>query len=106
MTRRLLTGLRRRWSRNDLMTTAVKATFAAVCAWIIARYGIGHPDPYFAPISALVSVQATVVRSLREGARFGVCFALGVIVALASARLLGPGLLSLAITRTGPCATP
>lgn len=80
------------------MTTAVKATFAAVCAWLIARYAVGHSDPYFAPISALVSVQATVVRSLREGVRFGVCFALGVIVALASARFLGPGLVSLAIT--------
>lgn len=96
--RRWAAGLRRRWSRNDRVTTAVKATIAAVSAWIIARYAVGHPDPYFAPISALVSVQATVVRSLSEGARFGVCFALGVVVALVSARFLGPGLLSLAIT--------
>lgn len=93
-----MTDLRRRWSRNDQVTTAVKATIAAVCAWLVARYLIGHHDPYFAPISALVSVQATVVRSLREGIRFAVCFALGVVVAVVSAEFLGPGLFSLVIT--------
>ncbi|MFB9831095.1 FUSC family protein [Actinoallomurus acaciae] len=96
--RRWAIGLRRRWSRNDQVTTAVKATIAAVCAWIVARYLAGHRDPYFAPISALVSVQATVVRSVREGVSFAVCFALGVVVAVASAEFLGPGLLSLTIT--------
>lgn len=95
---RWVSGLRRRSSEGDRVTTAVKATIAAVGAWLIARYLVGHPDPYFAPISALVSVQATVVRSLREGASFAACFALGVLVALASAELLGPGLFSLAIT--------
>jgi uncharacterized membrane protein YccC len=98
MKRRWTTGLRSRWSRNDQLTTAVKATSAAVCAWLVARYLIGHADPYFAPISALVSVQATVVRSLREGARFAVCFALGVVVAVASVKFLGSGLFSLVIT--------
>jgi uncharacterized membrane protein YgaE (UPF0421/DUF939 family) len=93
-----MTDLRRRWSRNDRVTTAVKATIAAMGAWLIARYLLGHQDPYFAPISALVSVQATVVRSLREGFRFAVCFSLGVVVAVVCAEFLGPGLFSLIIT--------
>lgn len=32
MTRRLLTGLRRRWSRNDLVTTAVNAVCGTIDA--------------------------------------------------------------------------
>src|SRR5262245_4959038 len=98
MRRAWTVGLWRRWSRNDQLTTAVKATVAALCAWLIARYLIGHADPYFAPISALVSVQATVVRSLREGLRFAICFALGVAVAVACVESIGSGLLPLAIT--------
>jgi uncharacterized membrane protein YccC len=93
-----LVRVRSRWSGNGPMTTAFKASLAAVCAWLTARYLLGHGNPYFAPISALVSVQATVVRSVREGVRYVACFALGVLVALASAELLGQGLLSLVVT--------
>jgi hypothetical protein len=76
----------------------LKAGFAAVCAWLVARHVLGHDNPYLAPIAALVSVHATVMQSLREGVRYATCFALGVLVAVTGAELLGPSLISLAIT--------
>jgi hypothetical protein len=85
-------------SANGRVTTALKAGFAAVCAWLVGRYVVGHGNPYFAPIAALVSVHATVVQSLREGVRYVTCFGLGVLVAAASAEILGLGPVSLAIT--------
>jgi hypothetical protein len=96
--RTVLTEARRRWSSNDRLTTSLKASFAAMCAWLVARYLLGHQSPYFAPVAALVSVRATVVQSFRDGVRYAAGFVLGVIVAVTSVELLGPNLLSLGIT--------
>jgi hypothetical protein len=69
-----------------------------MCAWLVARYLLGHDSPYFAPVAALVSVRATVVQSFRDGVRYAAGFVLGVIVAVTSVELLGPNMLSLGIT--------
>src|SRR5580692_9343998 len=52
---------------QDQVRLAVKAAIAAVGAWALARYAVGPPDPYFAPLAALLGVYPTVARSLREG---------------------------------------
>ena len=44
-------GPLRHW--QDQVRLAVKGAIAAVGAWALARYVIGQPDPYFAPLAAL-----------------------------------------------------
>src|SRR5207302_772639 len=51
---------------QDQVRLAVKAAIAAVGAWALARYAVGQPDPYFAPLAAFLGVYPTVARSLRK----------------------------------------
>lgn len=38
----------------------LQGTAAATTAWVIARYGFGWPEPFFAPIAALVALNTSV----------------------------------------------
>lgn len=38
---------------QEQVRLAVKGAIAAVGAWALARYAVGQPDPYFAPLAAL-----------------------------------------------------
>ena len=51
---------------QDQVRLAVKAAIAAVGEWALARYAVGQPDPYFAPLAAFLGVYPTVARSLRK----------------------------------------
>jgi len=47
---------------QDLRSAALpiaQATLAAGAAWLVARHVLGHPQPYFAPIAAVISVGAS-----------------------------------------------
>lgn len=76
---------------------AVKGAVAAMAAWALARYAIGQPNPYFAPLAALLGVYPTVARSLREGARYVTGFLLGAALAIPVGMLLGPGIAGIAV---------
>jgi uncharacterized membrane protein YccC len=82
---------------QDQVRLAVKAAIAAVGAWALARYAVGQPDPYFAPLAALLGVYPTVARSLREGVRYVAGFLLGAALAIPVGMLLGPGLAAIAV---------
>ena len=82
---------------QDQVRLAVKAAIAAVAAWALARYAVGQPDPYFAPLAALLGVYPTVARSLREGIRYVAGFLLGAALAIPVGMLLGPGLAAIAV---------
>ena len=81
---------------QDQVRLAVKGAIAAVGAWALARYAVGQPDPYFAPLAALLGVYPTVARSLREGVRYVAGFLLGAALAIPVGMLLGPGIAGIA----------
>jgi uncharacterized membrane protein YgaE (UPF0421/DUF939 family) len=68
----------------------VEATVAATVAWLIATKLVGHPQPFFAPASALIVLsQARGQRRLRA-VEVVVGVAIGVLVADVVVRALGP----------------
>ena len=66
-------------------------------AWVLAKYAIGQPDPYFAPLAALLGVYPTVARSLRESIQYVAGFVLGAALAVPVGLLLGPGTAGIAL---------
>jgi len=82
---------------QDRSRRAVKAAIAAVAAWGLAKYAAGQPDPYFAPLAALLGVYPTVARSLREGFQYVGGFLLGAALAVPAGILLGPGVAGIAV---------
>jgi uncharacterized membrane protein YccC len=86
---------------QDQARLAVKAAIAAVGAWALARYAVGQPGPYFAPLAALLGVYPTVARSLHQGIRYVAGFLLGAALAIPAGLLLGPGMAAIAIVVIG-----
>jgi uncharacterized membrane protein YccC len=82
---------------QDRSRLAVKAALAAAAAWALARYAAGQPDPYFAPLGALLGVYPTVDRSFREALAYVSGFLLGAAVAIPVAAGLGPSIAGIAI---------
>jgi uncharacterized membrane protein YccC len=82
---------------QDRTRLAVKGAFAAAAAWALAKYAAGQPDPYFAPLAALLGVYSTVARSLRESVQYVAGFVLGAALAIAVGLLLGPGTAGIAV---------
>lgn len=66
-------------------------------AWVLAKYAAGQPDPYFAPLAALLGVYPTVARSLRESIQYIAGFVLGAALAVPVGVLLGPGTAGIAV---------
>lgn len=104
----------------------VQATAAATVAWLIARLVVHHHEPFFAPISALVSLNTSLgergLNALRllQGVVLGVAvgeltlltfgegfgsLALGTFVALVLARALGGARIALAQAAVGAILT-
>ncbi|MEU5994728.1 aromatic acid exporter family protein [Spirillospora sp. NPDC047418] len=86
---------RRYWEERARLT--LKAVVAAVIAWLIAKYPVGHPQPYFAPLAALLGVYPTVVRSVRESVAYGAGFVIGAGIAIPIGLVVGPTALGIAI---------
>jgi uncharacterized membrane protein YccC len=82
---------------QDRSRLAAKGALAAAAAWVLARYAAGQPDPYFAPIAALLGVYPTVARSLREVAAYVAGFVLGAALAVPVAVGLGPSIAGIAV---------
>jgi uncharacterized membrane protein YccC len=82
---------------QDRTRLAVKGAIAAVVAWALAKYAAGQPDPYFAPLAALLGVYPTVARSLRESIQYIAGFLLGAALAVPVGMLLGPGTAGIAV---------
>ena len=82
---------------QDRGRLATKCALAAVAAWVLARYAAGQHDPYFAPLAALAGVSSTVARSLREGMQYVAGFALGAVLAIPVAVVLGPSIAGIVV---------
>jgi uncharacterized membrane protein YgaE (UPF0421/DUF939 family) len=50
-------GAMRRWAL--VAWPLLQGTAAATLAWIIARYGLDHPRPFFAPVAAVIGLNAS-----------------------------------------------
>jgi uncharacterized membrane protein YgaE (UPF0421/DUF939 family) len=82
-------GLRTR--RERIIMTArpiLQTSVAASCAWLVATELVGHPQPFFAPISAVITLGLTVGQRRRRAVEL----AIGVSVGIAIADLLVVGI--------------
>ncbi|XRQ04231.1 FUSC family protein [Actinomadura welshii] len=86
---------RRYWTERLKLT--LKAVVAAAVAWLIAKYLVGHPQPYFAPLAALLGVYPTVARSVQESVQYGAGFAIGAAIAVPVGLLLGSTTLGIVV---------
>lgn len=68
-----------------------QCAIAAGVAWWLAQRLLGHPEPYFAPVVALVSLGTTYGQRLRRVAEMTVGVALGVFLGDVYTHFLGRG---------------
>jgi len=69
----------------------VQSALAAALAWFVATRLIGHPQPFFAPIAAVLSLGVSLGQRLRRSVELVVGVALGVLVAELLIGLIGRG---------------
>lgn len=90
----------RRASRRvaDAAWPLVQGTAAAVIAWSIARYALDHEEPFFAPVAAVIALNATVGERGLNAVRLMQGVVVGIIVGELTLAALGgePGSLALA----------
>lgn len=87
---RLVASLHEPSTQTDLLQMA-KAVVAAVAAWLIASRVLDLAQPFLAPWMALVTVHATVYRSLSSGVQTVIASVAGILVAVLAAHVLGAG---------------
>ena len=93
-------SLRQRLRDPILWTNAlqiVKTVVAAVIAWVLAVYVFEIPQAFLAPWAALLTVHATVFRTLKRGVQQVGASVLGVLLAFAAGSALGLNALSLGL---------
>ncbi|MFD9420952.1 aromatic acid exporter family protein [Streptomyces goshikiensis] len=76
-------------SERDDLTLGAKSVVAAMAAWVIARYLLPPTVSTFAPLTALVALQATVYRSVRDCVQYLVAMAAGAALAASLAAVAG-----------------
>lgn len=74
-----------------------QAALAAGAAWFIAKELLGHPNPFFAPIAAVVSLGTSYGQRLRRVAEVTLGVAIGVLIADIVVILIGTGWWQLSI---------
>ncbi|ROO51536.1 uncharacterized membrane protein YgaE (UPF0421/DUF939 family) [Micromonospora sp. Llam0] len=62
------------------LVLALQAGLAAALAWFIARRVIGHPLPFFAPISAVIILSASIGQRLKRASELVVGVAVGIAI--------------------------
>jgi uncharacterized membrane protein YgaE (UPF0421/DUF939 family) len=85
-------GLRTR--RERVITTArpiLQSAVAAALAWLVATEVVGHEQPFFAPISALITLGLTVGERRRRAVEIAIGVAVGIAVADGLVALIGTG---------------
>ncbi|MCL6596049.1 MAG: FUSC family protein [Firmicutes bacterium] len=84
----------RRWIPARVGAAALLRTAAAAAtAWQVAAWTVGE-RPYLAPLAAILSTQVTAAASLVRGAERALAVAVGIVLATAAARAVGPSALS------------
>ena len=90
--------VRQGWARvRAAWFPILQASIAAAIAFAIARYAVGHPYPFFAPVSAWVALGFTTDRSVRRVAELAVGVAIGVALGDLLVHLIGNGAWQVAV---------
>ncbi|MEU9233934.1 FUSC family protein [Streptomyces subrutilus] len=76
-------------SERDEALLVAKTVVAAMAAWVLARYLLPPAVSTFAPFTALVALQATVYRSVRDCLQYVVAVAAGAALAATLAAVAG-----------------
>jgi uncharacterized membrane protein YgaE (UPF0421/DUF939 family) len=85
----------RRWAY--LVWPIAQQTAAAVTAWVIAVRLAGHPEPFFAPIAAIVGLNVTLGRRGSNAVRLLIGVVVGIAVAELVVEFAGGGVWTLAL---------
>ena len=83
-------------TQTDLVQV-VKTVLAAVAAWLVAAHLLDLAQPFLAPWTALLTVHATVHRSLSRGAQSVAATFLGIGLAVVAVALIGLNVVALAV---------
>jgi uncharacterized membrane protein YgaE (UPF0421/DUF939 family) len=81
---------------RDTALLAVQAGCAAGLAWFVAHDLIGHAQPFFAPVAAVVSLGAALGHRIRRVLELAIGVAVGVLVGDGLIYLIGAGPLQIA----------
>lgn len=94
--RRSKASVRRRVDRwRDRVFFIAQCSLAAGAAWALARYAFGHPQPFFAPVAAMVCLGFSFGQRLRRVAEVMVGVAVGVGIGDLFVRLFGTGIVQI-----------
>jgi uncharacterized membrane protein YgaE (UPF0421/DUF939 family) len=91
-------GLRTR--RERILASArpiLHTSVAAAGAWLIAHNVLGHPKPFFAPVSAVVTLGLTVGERRRRAVELALGVAVGILIADLLVQALGTGTWQIAV---------
>lgn len=85
-------GLRSRRDRIGVTARPIlQAAIAAALAWLIAQELIGHGQPFFAPVSAVITLGLTVGEQRRRAIEIAVGVAVGIAIADLLVAWIGTG---------------
>ncbi|WP_404961612.1 FUSC family protein [Streptomyces sp. 147326] len=82
-------GVRKPGTERDDLLLQAKTVVAAMVAWTLARYFLPPAVATFAPFTAMVALQATVYRSLRDCAQYALAMSVGATLAASLAATAG-----------------
>jgi len=92
------TSMRTRFDRLRLAwRSLVQTAAAATVAYLIALEVVGHAQPFFAPIAAIITLGITVGQRGRRAVELALGVAVGIAVADTLVLLIGTGVVTLAI---------
>ncbi|HWS57923.1 MAG TPA: FUSC family protein [Actinotalea sp.] len=94
----LRSRVRQGWARvRRAVVPVLLASLAAGIAYGVARYGLGHPAPFFAPVSAWVALGFSADRQPRRVAELAIGVALGVLAGDLLVHVIGTGAVQVAV---------
>ena len=73
------------------------SSVAAALAWLVATEVVGHEQPFFAPISAVITLGLTVGQRRRRAVELAIGVAVGIAIADALVAAIGTGTLQIGI---------
>lgn len=69
----------------------VQCAIGAAVAWSIAHYALGHPQPFFAPVTVIVTLGLTYGQRLRRVVELPIGVAIGILVGDTFVQVFGSG---------------
>jgi uncharacterized membrane protein YgaE (UPF0421/DUF939 family) len=69
----------------------LQSAVAATAAWVIARYGLDHPEPFFAPVAAVIALNTTLGERGLHAVRLLYGVVVGILIGELGLLVLGQG---------------